>query len=188
MVEKILNSDLYASGSNYMLLGQEKQTLQLVLMPGQEISTKQQALLYASDNIMTQKFKTGCCGKLCALLPSIRSKARDDQMNLLLKNDTSTIGYVGLQLMKGKVIVIDNKLDQTKNMVVKNKYVVAHTNQVSMRQCRPGARYRQRNEGNNGQDANMDAWNNDPNMMGPEFIQMGTMMSQIVSNKNDRTN
>lgn len=48
-------------------------------------------------------------------------------MNLVLKNDTSTVGYVGLQLMKGKVIVLDNRIDATKNMVVKNKYVMAHT-------------------------------------------------------------
>ena len=48
-------------------------------------------------------------------------------MNLILTNDTSTIGYVGLQLMKGKIIVIDNKIESTKNMVVKNRYVVAHT-------------------------------------------------------------
>ena len=48
----------------------------------------------------------------------------------MLKNDTSTIGYIGVQLMKGKIIVIDNKIDATKNMVVKNKYVVAHTSQL----------------------------------------------------------
>ena len=46
-------------------------------------------------------------------------------MNLMLKNDTSTVGYVGLQLMKGKIIVLDNKIDATRNMVVKNKYVIA---------------------------------------------------------------
>jgi len=40
-MEKIVNAELYASGINYMLLGKEKQTLQLVLMPGQEIITKQ---------------------------------------------------------------------------------------------------------------------------------------------------
>jgi len=51
----------------------------------------------------------------------------DDKVNLQLKNDTSTIGYVGIQLMKGKVIVLDNKIDGTRNMVVKNKYVMAHT-------------------------------------------------------------
>ena len=48
-------------------------------------------------------------------------------MNMMLKNETSSIGYVGLQLMKGKVIVIDNKVAATQNMVVKNKYVIAHT-------------------------------------------------------------
>lgn len=46
-------------------------------------------------------------------------------MNLMLKNDTSTVGYVGLQLMKGKIIVLDNKIEATRNMVVKNKYVIA---------------------------------------------------------------
>ena len=57
----------------------------------------------------------------------------DSEMNLTLKNDTSTIGYVGVQLMKGKVIVIDNKLDATQNMVVKSKYVMAHSSTVSLR-------------------------------------------------------
>lgn len=67
---------------------------------------------------------------MCSFLPTIRSRASDDRTNLVLKNDTSSIGYVGLQLMKGKIIVVDNKIDATKSMIVKNKYVVAHTSQV----------------------------------------------------------
>ena len=93
--------------------------------------------------------------------------------------------------MKGKVIVLDNKIDGTRNMVVKNKYVMAHTNQVKMVQCRPGGRYRRGNDLNRndeGQDAAIiDAWNNDPQLMGPEFIQMGNLMSQVVSNKDEKT-
>ena len=112
-------------------------------------------------------------------MPTIRSRYMDDKMNLVLKNDTSTIGYVGLQLMKGKIIVIDNKIDATKNMVVKNKYVVAHTSQISLLQCRPGMRFRRPGGADplGGQDAVNDAWNNDPGLMGPDFVQMGTMMS-----------
>ena len=83
--------------------------------------------------------------------------------------------------MKGKVIVLDNKIDATKNMIVKNKYVMAHTSQVSLRHCRPGARFRRDNEidrDGDGQDNGIiDAWNNDPQMMGPDFGQMGSMMS-----------
>lgn len=42
------------------------------------------------------------------------------------------MGYAGLQLMKGKVIVLDNGIDATRNMVVKEKYVIAHTNDLSL--------------------------------------------------------
>ena len=37
--------------------------------------------------------------------------------------------------MKGKIIVLDNKINVTKNMIVKNKYVIAQSTQVSLRQC-----------------------------------------------------
>ena len=53
--------------------------------------------------------------------------------NLELMNDTSTVGYAGLQLMKGKIIVIDNQLAVTRNLVIKEKYVIAHTLNVQMR-------------------------------------------------------
>ena len=94
-------------------------------MPGQEIITKHSAILYASDNITSSTTTKGCCGRVCSYLPSIRERTNDDKMNLLLRNDTSTVGYAGLQLMKGKIIVLDNKIDATKNMIVKNKYVIA---------------------------------------------------------------
>ena len=94
-------------------------------MPGQEVITKEQAILYASENIKTSQTKKHCCGKLCSFLPPLRSRLLDDKMNLLLRNDSSSVGYTGLQLMKGKIIVLDNKIEATKNMIVKNKYVIA---------------------------------------------------------------
>lgn len=53
--------------------------------------------------------------------------------NLELVNDTSAIGYAGLQLMKGKIIVIDNQIPLTRNLVIKEKYVIAHTLNIQMR-------------------------------------------------------
>ena len=126
-MDKVVNAQMYASGCNYQLMGSEKQTLQIVLMPGQEFITKQQALLYASDNITSQTIRKNCCGRICEYLPTIRERTTDDKMNLLLRNDTSTVGYAGLQLMKGKIIVLDNKINVTKNMIVKNKYVIAQS-------------------------------------------------------------
>ena len=35
--------------------------------------------------------------------------------------------------MKGKIIVIDNQLGLTRNLVIKDKYVIAHTTNVQMR-------------------------------------------------------
>ena len=60
-------------------------------------------------------------------------------MNTELKNDTSTVGYAGLQLMKGKVIVIDNALEGTQNMVVKEKYVIAHTHDLYLQTFNPAS-------------------------------------------------
>lgn len=49
-----------------------------------------------------------------------------------LKNDTSSVAYVGLQLMKGKVIVIDNNIAETRSLVIKEKYVIAHTSSLEL--------------------------------------------------------
>jgi hypothetical protein len=35
--------------------------------------------------------------------------------------------------MKGKIIVIDNQLSLTRNLVIKEKYVIAHTCNIQMR-------------------------------------------------------
>ena len=47
------------------------------------------------------------------------------ELRFQLKNDSGTAGYVGLQLMKGRIIVIDNEVSE--KMIVKEKYVLAHT-------------------------------------------------------------
>lgn len=57
-------------------------------------------------------------------------------LNIQLQNDTSSIGYVGLQLMKGKIIVIDNTVKETKNMIVKENYILAHTSTVAIGPCK----------------------------------------------------
>jgi len=85
------------------LLGHEKQTLQVILMPGQSIMTKQQAVLYSSENISMKSTAQGCTRRLASFFR--RQKSR---LDIELLNDTSAIGYTGLQLMRGKIIVIDN--------------------------------------------------------------------------------
>ena len=115
-----------------MLMGQEKQTLQLILMPGQSVMTKHEALLYTSDNIQAHRIKK-TWRRLC--LKALKTNL----INAELKNDTSTIGYAGLQLMKGKVIVIDNGLQATRNMVVKDSYVIAHTSDLTLQTFNPAS-------------------------------------------------
>ena len=97
-------------------------------MPGQSIMTKHQALLYTSDNVTAQKLKKSWFSRCLNFVRAIQNSG----LNTELKNDTSTMGYAGLQLMKGKVIVLDNGIDATRNMVVKEKYVIAHTNDLSL--------------------------------------------------------
>ena len=82
-------------------------------------------------------------------MPSCRSRTADDKLNVMLRNDTSTVGYIGVQLMKGKIIVLDNKVDSTRHMVVKNKYVLATSTTVTIRPCSRGVRLRDRNLNNN---------------------------------------
>jgi hypothetical protein len=47
-----------------------------------------------------------------------------------LKNESGGIGYVGLQTMKGRVIIIDN--ETTPKMIVKEKYVLARTHNLDL--------------------------------------------------------
>ena len=51
-------------------------------------------------------------------------------MNIDLINESGGIGYVGLQVMKGRVIVIDNEVAE--KMVVKEKYVLAKSHNVEL--------------------------------------------------------
>lgn len=34
--------------------------------------------------------------------------------------------------MKGKIIVIDNSLEETKNMIIKENYIIAHTSNINI--------------------------------------------------------
>ena len=50
-MENLVSAELYASGVNYQLLGHEKQVLQVILMPGQALRTKKDAVIFSSDNV-----------------------------------------------------------------------------------------------------------------------------------------
>ena len=128
-MNNLVNAELYATGVNYQLLGHEKQTLQVILMPGQTIRTKKNALIFTSDNVTHRLPHRGCMDRVRNLC----CRRDRNPTNLELINDTSSIGYAGLQLMKGKIIVIDNNLSVTRNLVIKEKYIIAHTTNVSMK-------------------------------------------------------
>jgi len=53
-MDSLINKKHYEEGINYQIIGGEKQTLQIVLMPSQSIVTRKDALLYSSDNISSQ--------------------------------------------------------------------------------------------------------------------------------------
>ncbi len=53
-MHKLISEKLYQESVTYQILGNEKQTLQLLLMPGQSIVTKNEAILYSSENITYQ--------------------------------------------------------------------------------------------------------------------------------------
>ena len=92
--------------------------------------------------------------------------------------------------MKGKIIVIDNKIEATKNMVVKNKYILAHTSQVALRPNRYGAaRFRNRNQLNPNDDQNNGNENAfadfENNMLNPDYGHTGGAKMSMVHSARD---
>jgi hypothetical protein len=55
---------------------------------------------------------------------------RRNDICIELQNESGGIGYVGLQVMKGRVIIIDNEVIE--KMIVKEKYVLARTHNVEL--------------------------------------------------------
>lgn len=96
-------------------------------MPGQQITTKLQAILYTSDNLQKLEKPKGWLRYFFS-----KTRTQKSLVDIELSNDTSTIGYVGLQLMKGKIIVIDNTMEETRNLVIKENYILAHTSNIQI--------------------------------------------------------
>lgn len=55
---------------------------------------------------------------------------KNTELSSELKNESGGIGYVGLQTMKGRVIIIDN--ETSPKMIVKEKFVLARTHNVEL--------------------------------------------------------
>ena len=91
-MEKLVNANYYSAGCNYQLMGGEKQTLQVILMPGQSIMTKHEALLYTSDNVSAHNLKTTFFGRCLNYIKAVAKTGTNTE----LKNDTSSVGYAGL--------------------------------------------------------------------------------------------
>ncbi|CDW72115.1 UNKNOWN [Stylonychia lemnae] len=124
-MNELINQKRYQESVSYQILGGERQTLQLVLMPGQSVITKKDATLFSSDNITSRNIVNSWLLRLYNWIALKRQ-----EVCLEIKNDSGSIGYVGLQVMKGRVIIIDNEV--TEKMVVKEKYVLAHTYNIEL--------------------------------------------------------
>lgn len=57
-------------------------------------------------------------------------QAKNCTINLELRNESGSIGYTALQTMKGRIIIIDN--ETTPKMIVKEKYILARTNNIDL--------------------------------------------------------
>ena len=51
-------------------------------------------------------------------------------LNVELKNESGSFAYVGLQTMRGRVIIIDN--ETMPKMIVKDKYILAKTHNIDL--------------------------------------------------------
>jgi hypothetical protein len=56
------------------------------------------------------------------------------QCNIILENISGTVGFCGLQLSKGRIIILDNEINEY--MIINRKYVIAHTNNIVLK--KPG--------------------------------------------------
>ena len=114
------------------------------MMPGQALITKDQALIFSSENVsMKPHDNEGWCRKIMQKI-----WRTDGAVNRELINNSNVIGYAGLQLLKGKILVLDNMLPETANMLIKAKYVIAHTPNVELKWATE-ARRQERNNNNN---------------------------------------
>ncbi len=55
---------------------------------------------------------------------------RKGDLNVELRNESGSFAYIGLQVMKGRVIIIDN--ETSPKMIVKEKYLLAMTHNVDL--------------------------------------------------------
>lgn len=53
------------------------------------------------------------------------------QVNTILVNNSGTVGYCAAQLSKGRIIVVDNELND--GMLINRKYVLAHSHNVVLK-------------------------------------------------------
>ena len=53
-MNELINPKFYDESVSYQILGGEKQTLQVIMMPGQSLITRRDAVLFSSENISTQ--------------------------------------------------------------------------------------------------------------------------------------
>lgn len=125
-MEKLVKESLYEESLSYQLLGGERQTLQAVLLPGQSIVTKSDAVLLSSDNVALRNLTPSIFRRLISLVQMKPSQ----HLDLEIKNESGAIAYANMQRMKGRIVIIDNEI--TPKMIVREKYVLARTANVEL--------------------------------------------------------
>ncbi len=78
----------------YEIMGKDKETIQLILMPNQSILTKKLHILYASDNIHFQN-NTNLKTKIKNIIKGTTI------MDTVAKNKSDSLGYMNLNMNSG---------------------------------------------------------------------------------------
>ena len=126
MVEKLVKESIYEESLSYQLLGGERQTLQVILLPGQAVVTKRDAVLLSSDNVSLKNLAPTLFRRLVSLIQMKPSQ----HLDLEVRNESGALAYANIQRMKGRIVIIDNEI--TPKMIVKEKYVLARTVNVDL--------------------------------------------------------
>ncbi|KAM3129259.1 hypothetical protein pb186bvf_018638 [Paramecium bursaria] len=98
-------SSVLTPNIKYSILGDY--TLQILLLPGDKIFTQQNYITHHSDNLKQE----------------LAGKIYSQKISTAIKNDTKQIGYVGISVGFGKILVVDALIYQ--NLCIREKNILA---------------------------------------------------------------
>ncbi|CAG9321166.1 unnamed protein product [Blepharisma stoltei] len=123
-MEEILKKDQY----NFSVLGDNDQSLQLILLANQSVYTQIQNIIYASGKLSIRKLKQSCWNKFTQIFSS------KTNFNHRLKNRNGAVEYVGLSKPTGGKIFAVNPAIIGDILCARSNTILAFTSGVQIQE------------------------------------------------------